>query len=153
MKISIANLFFIFFSFSASHCVIISSIKIQTQKRCNIMKELRELLRDLRDDHNLKQKTIATYLGISQQAYSNYETGHREIPIWVVIALAKYYKVSTDYLLGTGNPYLGNTNLKNFFLPHITMHDLMYDIQTLNKNSRKELLRYIQYLKYLQKSN
>lgn len=114
------------------------------------MKELRELLRDLRNDHDLKQKTVATHLGISQQTYSNYENGQREIPIWAVTALAKYYKVSTDYLLGINNSCLDNTNLKNHYLPNVTMHDIMYDIQTLNKNSRKDLLRYIQYLKYLQ---
>ena len=43
------------------------------------MKELRELIRDLRDDHDLKQKTVAAHLGISQQTYSNYENGRREI--------------------------------------------------------------------------
>ncbi len=31
------------------------------------MKELREKLRDLREDHDLKQKTVAAHLGISQQ--------------------------------------------------------------------------------------
>ncbi|MDE7131789.1 MAG: helix-turn-helix domain-containing protein [Lachnospiraceae bacterium] len=116
------------------------------------MKELRELIRDLRDDHDLKQKTVAAHLGISQQTYSNYENGHREIPIWVVVALAKYYKVSTDYLLGIDNSYLGNTNLKNHYLANVTMHDIMYDIQTLKGSSRKDLVRYIQYLKYLQRT-
>lgn len=116
------------------------------------MKELRELIRDLRDDHDLKQKTVAAHLGISQQTYSNYENGHREIPIWVVVALAKYYKVSTDYLLGTDSSYLGNTNLKNHYLANVTMHDIMYDIQTLKGSSRKDLVRYIQYLKYLQRT-
>ena len=116
------------------------------------MKELRELIRDLRDDHDLKQKTVAAHLGISQQTYSNYENGRREIPIWVVVALAKYYKVSTDYLLGTDNSYLGNTNLKNHYLANVTMHDIMYDIQTLKGSSRKDLVRYIQYLKYLQRT-
>lgn len=114
------------------------------------MKELREMIRDLRDDHDLKQKTVAAHLGLSQQTYSNYENGRREIPTWVVAELAKYYKVSTDYLLGTDDSYLGNTNLRNHYLANITMHDIMYDIQTLNGSSRKELLRYIQYLKYLQ---
>ena len=99
------------------------------------MKELRELIRDLRDDHDLKQKTVAAHLGLSQQTYSNYENGRREIPTWVIAELAKYYKVSTDYLLGIDNSYLGNTNLKNHYLANITMHDIMYDIQTLNGNS------------------
>ena len=75
------------------------------------MKELRERIRDLREDHDLKQKAVAARLGISQQTYSNYENGHREIPISAVVALANYYKVSTDYLRGTDNGYPGSTNL------------------------------------------
>lgn len=75
------------------------------------MKELRTIIRDLREDNDIKQKAVAEYLGVSQQTYSNYENGHREIPIWVVVQLSKYYKVSTDYLLGADFGYLGNTNL------------------------------------------
>lgn len=111
------------------------------------MKELRELIRDMREDHDLKQKTIAAYLNVSQQTYSNYEKGRREIPTWVVVALAQYYKVSTDYLLGADSSYLGNTNLKNPYLDNITMHDVVYDIQKLKPQSRKELIRYLHYLK------
>ena len=62
-------------------------------------------LRDLREDRDLVQKEIAAFLGIDQRVYSNYETGKREIPTRFVIALAKYYKTSTDYILGlTNNP-------------------------------------------------
>lgn len=39
------------------------------------MKELRERLRDLWEDHDLTQKVVAAYLRVSQQAYSNYERG------------------------------------------------------------------------------
>ena len=111
------------------------------------MKELRVIIRDLREDNDLKQKVVANYLGVSQQTYSNYENGRREIPTWAVIALAKYYKVITDYLLGADTSYLGNTNLKNPYLDNITMHDVMYDIQKLKRDERKDLLKYIQYLK------
>ena len=45
------------------------------------MKELRMIIRELREDRDIKQKVIAEYLGVSQQTYSNYENGHREIPI------------------------------------------------------------------------
>lgn len=62
-------------------------------------------LKDLREDHDLVQKEIASYLSIDQRVYSNYETGKREIPTRFVVALAKYYKTSTDYILGlTNNP-------------------------------------------------
>ncbi|MBQ3497868.1 MAG: helix-turn-helix transcriptional regulator [Clostridia bacterium] len=65
-------------------------------------------LRDLREDHDLMQKEIAAVLGIDQRVYSNYETGKREIPTHLLIALADYYKTSTDYILGRTdniNPY------------------------------------------------
>lgn len=111
------------------------------------MKELREMLKDLREDRDLKQKVIANFLGISQQTYSNYENGHREIPAWVVASLAGYYKISTDYLLGSDKEYLGTTNLKSTYLDNITMHDVMFDIQGLNAEKRQELMKYIKYLK------
>ncbi len=62
-------------------------------------------LKDLREDKDLVQKQVAAHLGIDQRVYSNYETGKREIPTRFVIALAKYYHTSTDYILGlTNNP-------------------------------------------------
>lgn len=60
-------------------------------------------LRDLREDHDLTQKEIAQVLNIDQRVYSNYEIGKREIPIHLLIALADYYKTSTDFLLGRTN--------------------------------------------------
>ena len=57
-------------------------------------------LRDLREDSDLKQKELADYLHIKQNTYSQYENGQRQLPIEVLIKLAKYYKVSADYILG-----------------------------------------------------
>ena len=56
------------------------------------MKTLNEILRDLREDHDMKQETIAKYLGISQQAYSNYENGHRKIPFTAENRLHNFIK-------------------------------------------------------------
>lgn len=62
-------------------------------------------LKDLREDKDLVQKEIAAYLGIDQRVYSNYETGKRDIPTRFVVALARYYNTSADYILGlTNNP-------------------------------------------------
>ena len=57
-------------------------------------------IRDLREDKDLTQKQLAQALHCSQQAYSNYELGQRDIPTEVLIRLARFYKVSTDYILG-----------------------------------------------------
>ena len=62
-------------------------------------------IRDLREDRDLKQRQMAEYLNCSQQVYSNYELGQRDIPTDVLIRLSDFYKVSVDYLLGlTNNP-------------------------------------------------
>ena len=62
-------------------------------------------LRDLREDHDLKQRELGEYLNCSQRVYSNYELGQRDIPTDILIRLALFYNVSVDYLLGmTNNP-------------------------------------------------
>ena len=66
---------------------------------------MRLRIRDLREDRDLKQRELADYLNCSQQVYSNYELGQRDIPTDVLIKLADFYNVSIDYLLGqTKNP-------------------------------------------------
>ena len=57
-------------------------------------------LRDLREDNDLSQAVIAEYLHLSQATYSRYENGKLDIPSAALIALARYYGVSVDYLLG-----------------------------------------------------
>ena len=60
-------------------------------------------LRDLRDDHDKTQQEIAEVLNMHRSVYRRYESGERETPAWVVVKLAEYYHVSTDYLLGRTN--------------------------------------------------
>ena len=57
-------------------------------------------IRDLREDKDLTQKDLAKILNCSQQVYSNYELGQRDIPTDILIKLSEFYKVSTDYILG-----------------------------------------------------
>ena len=62
-------------------------------------------IRDLREDRDLTQKELSAVLNCSQQVYSNYELGQRDIPTDILIALSKFYSVSVDYILGlTNNP-------------------------------------------------
>ncbi len=59
-----------------------------------------EKLKELREDHDLKQADLADVLKISRQYYSSYERGKNEIPMRHIITLCKYYNVSADYILG-----------------------------------------------------
>jgi len=55
-------------------------------------------IRDLREDNDKTQKEIASYLGIYQQYYSQYELGKFTMPIELLIKLCDYYNVSLDYI-------------------------------------------------------
>ena len=55
-------------------------------------------VRDLREDNDKTQKEIATMLNMQTTVYQRYERGEREMPFWVAIKLADYYKVSLDYI-------------------------------------------------------
>lgn len=57
-------------------------------------------IKDLREDADLTQKQLAEYLNVRQNTYSQYENGQRQIPIDALIALARFYNTSVDYLLG-----------------------------------------------------
>ena len=57
-------------------------------------------LRDIREDCDVTQKELATYLHIGQNTYSQYETGKRQLPLDILIRLADYFGTSTDYILG-----------------------------------------------------
>ena len=64
-------------------------------------------IRDLREDHDLTQKQMAEHLNCSQQVYSNYELGQRDIPTDILIKLSNFYQVSVDYILGiSDNPQI-----------------------------------------------
>ena len=55
---------------------------------------------DLRQDHDKTQRQIAELLQCNRQVYARYERGIREIPVSMLIKLAKYYGVTADYILG-----------------------------------------------------
>lgn len=57
-------------------------------------------LKQLRKDKGLSQKEVASIIGVTISAYSNYEQGIREPSYDILIKLAKFYDVTTDYLLG-----------------------------------------------------
>ncbi len=64
-------------------------------------------IKDLREDHDLTQKQLAKILSCSQQVYSNYELGQRDIPTDILLGLSRFYDVSIDYLLNnTDNPQI-----------------------------------------------
>lgn len=60
-------------------------------------------IRDLREDRDLSQQDVAKYLQVHQTTYSDYELGNLNIPVPILIKLARYYQTSIDYLLDLTN--------------------------------------------------
>ena len=61
---------------------------------------MKNRIRDLREDNDVKQKQVAAYLMCDQSLYSKYERGERPLPLEYAAQLADFYCVSVDYLLG-----------------------------------------------------
>lgn len=62
-------------------------------------------IRELREKHHLSQTALANIIHSGQRIYSDYERGRCNIPLGLLVALADYYDVSIDYMLGrTDNP-------------------------------------------------
>ena len=82
-------------------------VKVNTTFRCSIYclrgDKMYPRIRELREDSDFSQKEVAKLLNCSQQAYSNYELGTRDVPISVLAQLALIYKTSIDYIVGLSN--------------------------------------------------
>ena len=60
-------------------------------------------IRDLREDRDLTHAQVGVAIGVPQRTYAYYESGQRMVPPHVLCALADFYDVSVDYLLGRSN--------------------------------------------------
>lgn len=64
------------------------------------MQILAKRLKDLREGRRIYQRELAEVLGMSFRGYQNYETDQSEPKLTTLIAIADYYNVSIDYLVG-----------------------------------------------------
>lgn len=64
------------------------------------MKVFREQLKNLRTERRIYQREVAEHLGITMRTYQSYESGQSEPNIARLIALADYFGVTVDYLIG-----------------------------------------------------
>lgn len=71
-------------------------------------------IRDLREDKDLSQREMGEILSCSQRVYSNYERGELDLPTEILIKIADFHKVSTDYILNrTDNPEMNTEENKH----------------------------------------
>ena len=64
------------------------------------MQILAKRLKELREERRIYQRELAEILDMSFRGYQNYETGQSEPKLATPLAIADYYQVSIDYLVG-----------------------------------------------------
>lgn len=115
------------------------------------MKQVHELIKELREDRDLKQSDVAKILGIVQQTYSNYETGQCDLPVRHLITLSEYYHVSSDYLLGSTTYSGAPESLSGSYTGTMSVGEFLSDAMALELNSRYALEKYLGYLLEVQR--
>lgn len=94
---------------------------------------------ELREYNNLTQKNVGAILGVRQQTYAEWEKGKKIIPLKHLITLAKYYKVSLDYLTDLSNQ-------KDIFFNYVKLNKeeigqkIIY-IRNINNLKQRELAK------------
>ncbi|MBD5636503.1 MAG: helix-turn-helix transcriptional regulator [Clostridia bacterium] len=69
------------------------------------MGKFSERLKELRKEKGITQEKLAEETGLTQGALTRYENGLRSPAVYAIITLAKYFNVTTDYLLGVTDDY------------------------------------------------
>lgn len=110
---------------------------------------LKERLKELRQETKKTQKEIAEAIGVHQSTLGYFETGERVPNIKTLQKLAKFYKVSTDYLLGISDirakaEVLDGRVSKLFKDPYVM--DILKDIQDLSDEGKEEVMKYIEFI-------
>lgn len=103
------------------------------------MAHLGELIAELRQDRGLTQKELGDILCVSSGTISNYENGVHLPDVDKVIALANYFHVTTDYLLGRTSPNLPVEVLQRTITNEKTLGDVMASFAKLPANRQAAL--------------
>lgn len=103
------------------------------------MAHLGELIAELRQDRGLTQKELGDILCVSSGTISNYENGVHLPDVDKVIALANYFQVTTDYLLGRTSSNLPVELLQQAITNEKTLGDVMASFAKLPSNRQAAL--------------
>lgn len=126
------------------------------EKKNEILGKRLKLLRNKKGGNN-NQEDIARDLGISRARYSHYENNHVEPDIDMIRKLAKYYNVTTDYLLGYSDQPDSEEDaldsIKRKIAAEFPEADLMFeDLANMTAEELEEVYEFIKF-KESQKKN
>ena len=116
------------------------------------MKPLNILFREMREDRDISQETIAKMIGTTQQQYSKYEKGKSDLPLRALPILADFYDVSADFLIGRKGDYFNIPNLEMMVTKTKSVTEVIADLLALDSEGRNEVVKYI-FLQHLKEEH
>lgn len=104
--------------------------------------KLSTILRQLREEKGFGQKELASVLHVSNGTISNYENGVHSPNLDTLCAIANYYGVSVDYLLGRADSPYAERELEQCISGTYTVNDFLRLVQRLPEPGRKALVAF-----------
>lgn len=105
-------------------------------------------LRELREDLGLTQKQLAEMLNLTQSTIAYYENGRKMPTLENAVRITKIFNTSLDYLVGVTDRHQALENIKEDRVSYYDNKCLSNAIGSLSADSLKELVNFIDYLKY-----
>lgn len=110
------------------------------------MKDLGERIKSLREDFDMKQEDLADILNINRSSLANYESNRRTPSVEIIVQIANFFKVSTDYLLG-------RTKIKEFSVSEFDLNNKYISINQLGCKTLKDAKEILDLIKLLNDNN
>ena len=88
-------------------------------------------------DHDVTQKKLAKEFHITEAMFSNYLNGRNDIPVEILVKIAQYFEITTDYLVGLSDCPVPTINLTR------AERDLVDGFRALSKNQRELIMQNI----------
>ena len=108
-------------------------------------------IRELRKTRGMNQEALANYIGVSQQTISKIERNTNSLSMDILICLAKFFHVTTDYLLGLSNEKR-NKWMQNRVRSRLEEYnDFIAEYEELNEYNQKAVMEIIKALKEIQR--
>lgn len=111
------------------------------------MRELGPTIAALRKEKGLGQKELASLMNLSTGTISNYENGVHSPDLNTLCRLAKYFAVTTDYLLGRTEYRCPPESLEEYFTGDYTLHNVVNSILNFDSEQRSLAIMYLDFLK------
>lgn len=103
----------------------------------SVDKKFGDILKQLRIDKGLTQQGLGKELNISKSAISHYEKGDNCPPLSILVTIARYFNVSTDYMLGECNSEFRYNRLSELFYNTTEYGDILSRLKDIPYNDRK----------------